>query len=116
PENDLATLVASVPNAEGKELDALWMKHRRALRSLAIDSRYEGYLVKQRSALMHMQQLDAKRIPPDLDYSSLPQLRHEAREKFIAVRPHSLGQAFRISGITPADITILAIHLTANQH
>ncbi len=55
--------------------------------------------------------MEEKRIPPQLDYAKVAGLRNEARQKLIKFTPASLGQAMRISGITPADVTILAIHL-----
>ena len=55
--------------------------------------------------------LDAKRIPADLDYGGIEHLRIEAREKLAAFRPPTLGHASRLSGITPADITVLRVHL-----
>jgi len=55
--------------------------------------------------------LEAKKIPLDLDYNSITHLRAEAKEKLSAFRPATLAQASRISGITPADITVLQIHL-----
>ncbi len=115
PENGLPALIASGLGPVGRQLEALWARHQRPLNSLAVDSRYEGYVEKQASALRCMRDLDARRIPAGVDYSSLPHLRQEAREKLLAVRPHSLGQALRISGITPADVTVLAIHLTASD-
>jgi tRNA uridine 5-carboxymethylaminomethyl modification enzyme len=86
-----------------------------AVRSLTIDLQYAGYLSKQESALRQMQQLDSKKLPADLDYFAISHLRHEAKEKLTAVAPATLGQALRISGITPADITILSIHLAATE-
>ena len=58
-----------------------------------------------------MKDLDEKLIPPDFDYSSVQHLRHEAKEKLSAIRPRSLGQALRVSGITPADVTVISIYL-----
>ena len=55
--------------------------------------------------------MEEKRIPPMLDYAHVAGLRNEARQKLIKFTPRSLGQALRISGITPADVTILAVHL-----
>ena len=91
------------------------MTHRKALESLATDSRYEGYRAKEQAALGRVRGLDGKSIPGDFDYSAVRQLRAEAREKLSVIRPHSLGQALRVSGVTPADVTILAIHLAARQ-
>jgi tRNA uridine 5-carboxymethylaminomethyl modification enzyme len=50
-----------------------------------------------------------------MDYARVPHLRHEAMEKLSAVRPRSLGQALRVSGVTPADITVLAVHLASRE-
>ncbi len=116
PENTLAGLIPSTPQPAAERLAALLSRHPRTLESLAVDCRYEGYRARQEAALRHMQQLEAKRIPAELDYTAIRQLRHEAREKLTMVRPHSLGQALRVSGITPTDVTILAIHLTAGRH
>ena len=66
---------------------------------------------RQRRSLKQIQQMDSRKIPPELDYQSISQLRIEAREKFQQVGPHSLGQALRIIGITPADVMVLAVHL-----
>ena len=68
-------------------------------------------LEKQRRLVTRFQQAEKIKLPRDLDYQTVPQLRCEAREKFSTVQPENLGQASRISGITPADITLLMIHL-----
>lgn len=88
-------------------------QNRRAIESLAIDAVYAGYIEKQSQAVEQLQDLDSKKIPADLDYHSINQLRWEAREKLTAIQPANLGQALRISGITPADITVLAVRLAA---
>ncbi len=93
------------------ELASLLREHPAAVASAVTDARYSGYLAKQSVALRQMQELDDKLIPPQLDYAAITHLRHEAREKLTAIHPRTLGQALRISGITPADITVLAIHL-----
>ena len=82
------------------------------LDSLAVDARYAGYIAKEQAARGPARELDKKLLPEDLDYAAVSHLRHEARERLQHVRPRSLGQALRISGITPADITVLAIHLS----
>ncbi len=106
---------AQADDAARAELQACLDHAPAAVRSLTIDLQYAGYLAKQESALRQMQQLDAKKIPAELDYFAISHLRHEAKEKLSAVRPATLGQALRVSGITPADITILSIHLAALQ-
>ena len=115
PEYTLAGLAATAPPPAGPRLGELLAKHRAALETLVVDARYAGYLAKQDAAMRHLQQLDAKRIPEEFDYATVRQLRYEARERLSAVRPRSLGQALRVSGITPADITILGIHLAARN-
>ncbi len=75
------------------------------------DIKYAGYISRQQSEIDRQQRLAAKRIPDGFDYSRMVQLRHEAREKLARIRPVSIDQASRISGITPADIALLMIHL-----
>ncbi|HOF18899.1 MAG TPA: tRNA uridine-5-carboxymethylaminomethyl(34) synthesis enzyme MnmG, partial [Phycisphaerae bacterium] len=89
--------------------------HPDAVESLCIDARYAGYIAREAGAIRQMQQLDAHVLPEWIDYAAVPQLRHEARERLAQVRPRSLGQALRISGITPADITVLTIHLAGRS-
>jgi len=79
--------------------------------AVAIDAKYEGYLAKQERLVAGFRTLEKKNIPADLDYNSIAHLRAEAKEKLSAFRPSTFGQASRISGITPADITVIQIHL-----
>jgi len=81
------------------------------LQAAIIDAKYEGYLAKQERLVAGMRTMEAKKIPLDIDYNSITHLRIEAKEKLSAFRPSTLAQASRISGITPADITVLQIHL-----
>jgi len=81
------------------------------LQAVTVDARYEGYLAKQERLVAGFSALESKEIPPDLDYDKIIHLRAEAKEKLSAFRPGTLGQASRISGITPADIIVLQIHL-----
>ena len=76
-----------------------------------IEAKYNGYIGRQIEQIERFRRLEDKPIPQDLDYHAIPQLRAEAREKFQRVRPRSLGQAGRISGISPADIATLLVHL-----
>jgi tRNA uridine 5-carboxymethylaminomethyl modification enzyme len=78
---------------------------------VAIDAKYEGYLNKQERLMAGFRSLENKKIPPALDYLDIMHLRTEAKEKLSAFRPATLGQASRLSGITPADITVIQIHL-----
>jgi len=81
------------------------------IEAVRIDAKYEGYLAKQAKLVAGFRALENKKIPGQLDYNLVAHLRAEAREKLSAFRPGTLGQASRISGITPADVTVLQIHL-----
>ncbi len=76
-----------------------------------IEIKYEGYIARQRSQVAEMLRLEDKSIPRDIDYSSVYGLRLEAIEKLEKVRPANIGQASRISGVSPADISVLLIYL-----
>lgn len=73
--------------------------------------KYEGYIIRQEQQIKEMRRIECKKIPEDLDYKALKGLRLEAVEKLSKVRPQNLGQASRISGVNPADITALNIIL-----
>jgi tRNA uridine 5-carboxymethylaminomethyl modification enzyme len=73
--------------------------------------KYEGYIERQRAQVEKMARLEERKIPPDFDYTKLPALSGEARQKLREVRPSSIGQAMRIPGITPATISLLLIYL-----
>lgn len=75
------------------------------------DIKYAGYLSREDAAVERQRRLEQKRIPVDVDYSSVPHLRAEAREKLNRIRPWNFAQAGRISGITPADLAVLAVFL-----
>jgi tRNA uridine 5-carboxymethylaminomethyl modification enzyme len=76
--------------------------------------KYEGYISRQDRDIERLAKLESKLIPAATDYSRVVGLRNEARQKLAKFTPRSLGQALRISGITPADLTVLAIHLGRN--
>lgn len=86
------------------------------LEQVEISVKYEGYIKKQEAQIKEMRRLEAKRIPEDIDYSTLKGLRLEAIEKLSAVRPQNLGQAGRISGVNPADVTALNIILESMKN
>jgi tRNA uridine 5-carboxymethylaminomethyl modification enzyme len=81
------------------------------LQAVIIDAKYEGYLAKQERLVANTRTLERKKMPEDLDYNSIEHLRPEAKEKLSAFKPATLAQASRISGITPADITVIQIHM-----
>lgn len=76
-----------------------------------IQIKYEGYIKKQQAQVERFQRLEEKKIPPDLNYGQVKGLSVEAREKMELIRPASIGQAARIAGVTPADISVLLIFL-----
>jgi len=78
---------------------------------VTIEAKYDGYVGRQVEQIERFRRLEDKSIPADLDYAAIPQLRAEAREKLARVRPRSLGQAGRISGLNPADLATLLVHL-----
>ncbi|WP_196590899.1 tRNA uridine-5-carboxymethylaminomethyl(34) synthesis enzyme MnmG [Pectinatus frisingensis] len=80
-------------------------------KQVEINAVYEGYINKQQEQIERMEKLENKKIPADIDYKQIDNLRDEAREKLLQIRPVSLGQAGRISGVSPADISILLIYL-----
>lgn len=73
--------------------------------------KYEGYIQKQREQVGRAAKLESRRLPEDMDYQNVSNLRLEARQKLAAVRPETVGQASRISGVNPADITALLVWL-----
>jgi tRNA uridine 5-carboxymethylaminomethyl modification enzyme len=79
--------------------------------AVTIDAKYEGYLVKQQKMIDSMRNFENIKLPEKLDYHTITHLKAEACEKLSSFRPATLAQAFRISGITPADITIIQVHL-----
>lgn len=83
------------------------------MEQINIELKYDGYIKRQKSQVEHFVKLEKKRIPQDIDYEDVHNLRKEARQKLNEVRPESIGQASRISGVSPADISVLMIYLKA---
>ncbi len=81
-----------------------------------INIRYEGYIKKAMKEAEKMLSLENKKIPEDIDYETIPNLASEARQKLIEIHPTSLGQASRISGVNPADISILMVYLRKREY
>jgi tRNA uridine 5-carboxymethylaminomethyl modification enzyme len=86
-----------------------------AIDQVTIEAKYDGYIGRQLEQVDRFRHLEEKRIPVDFDYQAIPQLRAEAREKFGRVRPLSIGQAGRISGISPSDIATLLVQLKRRE-
>ena len=103
PDTTWADIVARVP--ELAELSS------EAAEQVTADTKYSGYVDRQQADIARQKKLQRRRIPDDFDYAAIRHLRMEAREKLERVRPRDIAQASRISGITPADLTILAVSL-----
>jgi tRNA uridine 5-carboxymethylaminomethyl modification enzyme len=82
-----------------------------AAEQVVLETKYAGYVERQAAAVARFQRLEAKAIPAHFDYAAVPQLRAEAKEKLAQIRPANLGQASRISGITPADLAVVLVYL-----
>ncbi len=77
--------------------------------------KYAGYIDRQLDMIKRFNKFETFRVPEDLDYSSVPGLSREVREKLTRIKPRSLGQAYRVSGITPAAISVLSVYLSKKQ-
>ena len=84
---------------------------REVFEQVEIELKYEGYIRRQQAQIHEMRRLESKQIPANTDYNVIDGLRLEAREKLSKIRPENVGQASRISGVSPADISVLLIYL-----
>jgi tRNA uridine 5-carboxymethylaminomethyl modification enzyme len=94
-----AELIAPVPGMEPADL------------LVEIDLKYAGYLERERELASQMEKLESWRIPEDFEYAEVTNITMEAREKLDKIRPDNLGQASRISGVSPADVSVLMVLL-----
>ncbi len=88
-----------------------WDARPDVVEQVVLEAKYSGYIDRQTAEVARFRRMEDRRIPPTFDYDAVHQLRHEAREKLSRVRPSSVGQAGRISGITPADLAMLLLYL-----
>ncbi len=103
PELDYEKLAAIDPERQSLPADVV--------EQININLKYEGYIKRQQQQVEHFKKLEKRLIPAEIDYDDVSNLRKEARQKLKAVRPASVGQASRISGVSPADISVLLIYL-----
>ncbi|TVQ82450.1 MAG: tRNA uridine-5-carboxymethylaminomethyl(34) synthesis enzyme MnmG [Bacteroidetes bacterium] len=98
-----------------KEIEALkpYKTYQEALESAEISIKYKGYLDREAEMAKKISRLENTKLRPDFDYSQLKAISYEGREKLMKVKPRTVGQASRISGISPSDISVLLIHLGA---
>jgi len=126
-ENDLGRVDKSVtlaqflarPRMNYRHLEALGLgrdlNDPRAVMQVEIGIKYDGYIRKQMDEINRMKKMEGELLPAELDYKAVQGLTREAAEKLDEMRPATIGQASRISGVSPADITILLIHLRARN-
>jgi tRNA uridine 5-carboxymethylaminomethyl modification enzyme len=88
-----------------------WSDHPRAIEQVVLDAKYLGYVERQAEQIERFRRLESRIIPDTFDFAAVPQLRAEAREQLQKVRPRTLGQASRISGLSTADLAVLLIYL-----
>lgn len=109
----------SYPDVEWDHICRLWPDFRAVLQSVAtgvsIDALYAGYIERQTSDIIDVQREEDRRIPLDFDYSALPGLSNELKQKLGAAKPWSVSQAKKINGMTPAAISLLIAHLRKNE-
>ncbi|MFN0196178.1 MAG: tRNA uridine-5-carboxymethylaminomethyl(34) synthesis enzyme MnmG [Planctomycetaceae bacterium] len=105
PEYTWETLAQFAPEISEMEISP------RAAAQVSIETKYQGYIRRQSREIAEQSKVEMIKIPETFDFRAVPQLRAEAREKLTRVRPGNLGQAGRISGITPSDLTVLMLYL-----
>jgi len=105
PDSDMSQKLTDIPEVKALALD------RFQIEAVAIDVKYEGYLKKQDRLVAGFKNLEKQKLPADIDYETVEHLRREAKQKLNLFKPATLGQASRINGVTPADITVIRIHL-----
>jgi len=89
---------------------------RDVIEQVEIEIKYEGYIVRQKRQVEQYKKMEKKLIPAELDYDDVPSLRIEARQKLKEFKPVSVGQASRISGVSPADVSVLLVYLEQYHH
>ncbi len=109
PDADLSTFADAIAGLTTRVFDA------DDLVQVMTEAKYSGYVDRQARQIERFRRLESMGIPDRTDYATMPELRFEARERLARVAPATLGQAARISGVTPADITVLWIYLTGRR-
>ena len=113
PAADPATAPSAGATGDSPPLAAL-LADPELLAAAEVELKYEGYIARERDNIERLQRFEALRIPTSLDYAAFKALSQEGREKLQQVRPRTLGQASRISGVSPADLSILLVQLRAS--
>ena len=110
PDADMTTFADALAGLSARVFDA------NDVMQVITGAKYSGYVDRQARQIERFRRLESMAIPERTDYGTMPELRLEARERLTHVAPATLGQAARISGVTPADITVLWIYLTGRRH
>ncbi|MCD6375708.1 MAG: tRNA uridine-5-carboxymethylaminomethyl(34) synthesis enzyme MnmG [Caldisericaceae bacterium] len=117
--NAKAEILLKRPEIKLKQLLSLISEnqfHSGAVQEVEYNIKYDGYLNRQRKMIEKFKELENKKLPDSLDYQDIKALSAESREKLMKIRPENLGQAARISGVKPADISVLLIYLTKKNY
>jgi tRNA uridine 5-carboxymethylaminomethyl modification enzyme len=88
---------------------------RNVIKQCEIQIKYVGYIEKQKQQINRFKALESKQLSPDIDYGAIKGIRIEARQKLTQIKPTSIGQATRISGVSPADISVLMVFLEQSR-
>jgi len=117
-EGMLAEEILRRPNITIHDLDALLdlsAYDEEVLKHVEIELKYQGYIVKAKKEAQHLESMEDLKLPTEMDYNALQHLSLEGRQKLSAIRPMTVGQASRISGVNPADIAVLAMVIGQKQ-
>jgi tRNA uridine 5-carboxymethylaminomethyl modification enzyme len=110
PQINFPNLIQSISSLEA-QIDTIEEDRQEIIESVEIKTKYAGYIMKEKEMAEKIIRLDKVSIPSTMDFNSMVALSSEARDKFTKQRPETLGQASRISGVSPADVSILLVHL-----
>lgn len=110
PELTLLELLSAIPENKDKIIEDL-KNDEAAIEQVEIELKYEGYIQRQQELVEKMEKLEKINIPLNFNYNNIKTMSAEGREKLIKVKPRSIGQASRISGVTPSDISVLLVYL-----
>ncbi|MCR5701535.1 MAG: tRNA uridine-5-carboxymethylaminomethyl(34) synthesis enzyme MnmG [Lachnospiraceae bacterium] len=115
PELDYESIEEIDADRESVKTEPLYAENisEDVINQINIEIKYDGYIKRQQSQVEHFKKLEDKKIPASLDYNDVSNLRKEARQKLNDIRPENIGQASRISGVSPADISVLLIYLNS---
>ena len=94
-----------------KELKSVFSNNRLETEQVEINTKYESYIQKEMETVEKIKRLENSKIPKNYNYKKIKSLSSEAVEKLTALKPLSIGQASRISGVSPADVSILMVHM-----